>query len=75
MVDNDMKDNKMNKKEKIINYALNILIGLFSIVLVVSVYNTIQIRIFKKKLVEDQLPLISLDILYLKFKQTVWQSI
>ena len=47
MVDNDMKDNKMNKKEKIINYALNILIGLFSIVLVVSVYNTIQIRIFK----------------------------
>lgn len=42
-----MKFKDKNIKEKIINILLDILIGLFSIVLVVSIYNTIQIKIFK----------------------------
>ena len=38
---------KQELVEKVINWTLNILIGLFSIVLLVTLYNTIQIKLFK----------------------------
>lgn len=42
-----MKFKDLNLKEKLINIALNFLIFIFSIVLMVSLYNTIQLKIFK----------------------------
>ncbi len=41
-----MKSNKKNIIEKIINFLLNILIFIFSIILLISIYTSIQIRIF-----------------------------
>ena len=42
-----MKFKDLSLKEKLINIALNFLIFIFSIVLIVSVYNTIQLKLFK----------------------------
>jgi signal peptidase len=40
---------KMNKTEKIINLLLNILIGIFGVILLVSIYTGIQTKIMKNK--------------------------
>ena len=42
-----MKFKDLSLKEKLINIALNFLIFIFSIVLIISVYNTIQLKLFK----------------------------